>query len=191
MPTQPTLVPGLNGSTQTGPSNKTEDDSFLTPQSGEDLALLSKTSQTMWFWISLAFAALWLLTLGLWWRNRRVPINREEQSVDQVKPENTNKARKQFLSACNKNDPKLARQALLRWAAIHWPQSPPAGLDELALRLTNEEAGAALTELDRVLYQDKGASWDGQELARVIKLFPEQVIFSDKEMKLPDLYVRS
>ncbi len=191
MPTQPTLVPGLNGSTQTGPSNKTEGDSFLTPQSGGEMAPLSKTSQTMWFWISLAFAVLWLLTLGLWWRNRRVSINREEQSVDQAKPENTNKARKQFLSACNKNDPKLARQALLRWAAILWPQSPPAGLNELALRLNNEEASDALNELDRALYQDKSVSWDGQELAQKIKLFPEQVISSDKEIKLPDLYVRS
>ncbi len=42
-----------------------------------------------------------------------------------------------------------------------------------------------------MLYQDKGASWDGQELVQAIKLFPEQMIDSDKEMRLPSLYVRS
>ncbi len=191
MSTQLAPFPGMNELTQPAPSNKIEGDSFLTPQSGGDMAPLLKTSQTVWFWVSLVFAVLWLLTLGLWWRNRRAPINREEQGIDQAKPENTNKARKQFLSACNKNDPKLARQALLNWAAINWPKSPPAGLDELALRLNNEEAGAALNELDRVLYQDKSASWDGQKLAQAIKLLPDQTIDSNKEIKLPDLYVRS
>ena len=191
IPTQPTPVPGFNELTQPEPSNKAEGDSFLAPKSDEEMALVSKTSQTLWFWASLIFAVLWLLTLGLLWRNRRTRINRAEQSVVQAKSNNTNKARKQFLSACNKNDPKLARQALLRWAAIHWPQYPPAGLDELALRLNNKEAGDVLNELDRVLYQDKGASWNGQKLAQAIKLLPEQTIDSDKEIKLPDLYVRN
>ncbi len=163
---------------------------LLTLQPGEDNVLLSKTSQTIWFWISLTFAALWLMTLVLWWRNRRPSTSQPKESVSQLNIENTKKAKKQFLSACRKNDPKLARQTLLQWAAIHWPQSPPTGLDALALRLNNVNARTALNDLDCALYQDKDVSWEGNKLARAINQFPVRVHESDEKAVVPSLYAR-
>ncbi len=190
-PTQLTPVPGLNDSMPTEQSNNMAGSNQLTLQPGEDNVIYSKISQTIWFWVSLTLAALWLLTLGFWWRHRRASIMEEESVVDQAKPENIHKARKHFLSACSKNDSKLARQALLQWAAVHWPQSPPVGLDELALRLDDEEASAVLTALDSALYQHKAAFWDGKKLAQVIKQLPELERESDDKVVLPRLYVQS
>ena len=170
-------------------SNKTINDNALLSMPGAET--VSKANDTVWFWISLAFAALWLVTLGLWWRNRRAPMTPPEKNTRPINTENANKARKQFLSACRNNDPKLARQTLLQWAAMYWPQSPPAGLDDLALRLDNEEASAALTVLDSALYQNNGASWDGRKLAQAINKLPEQTRESEEKVVLPGLYVRS
>lgn len=186
----PIPVPGLNDSMPAEQSNNIAGNNQLTPQSDGESTLLSKTSQTIWFWISLAFAALWLLTLVLWWRNRRPSTSQPEETASQINTENTKKARKQFLSACRKNDPKLVRQTLLQWAAIHWPQSPPAGLDALALRLDNAQASAALNALDRALYQNKDASWDGNKLAQAINQLPEHARESDEKAALPNLYAR-
>lgn len=189
-PTQPASVPGLNDSMPAEQSNNIAGNNRLTPQFDGESTLLSKTSQTIWFWVSLAFAALWLMTLVLWWRNRRPSTSQPEETASQINTENTKKARKQFLSACRKNDPKLARQTLLQWAAIHWPKSPPAGLDALALRLDDAEANAALNALDRALYQDKDVSWDGHKLAQAINQLPEHAHESDEKAALPSLYAR-
>lgn len=145
-----------------------------------------------WFWATWLFAALWLMTLGVLWRKRYdTPQFAAETKTSPVEPLNARKARKRFLAACQNDNPRDARYCLLKWAAAHWPDAPPKGLDELAPRLSDPAAREALRQLDRALYQHTGENWSGNELGKLIAQLPEH----DQQSKgiaskraLPDLY---
>ncbi len=142
-----------------------------------------------WFWISLVLAVLWLITLVQWWRRRHfLPRDTKNKNVLNTEPENSSKARKCFLSACQANDAHQARHHLLQWVASHWPQSPPKGLEDLALRLNDPAISAALTTLDRMLYQGDKENWNGQKLARLLSKLPQQNQESTDKTTLPRLY---
>ena len=147
---------------------------------------------TGWFWATWLFAALWLMTLGILWRKRHdARQSAAEAKISPVEPLNAREARKRFLTACRNNNPRDARYCLLKWAAVHWPDAPPKGLDELALRLDDLATREALRQLDRVLYQHTEENWSGNELGKLIAQLPEH----DQQSKaiaskhvLPDLY---
>ncbi len=149
---------------------------------------LSNGTHVAWFWASLIFAALWLLTLGLWWRNHYSAIAQPENKPQPFEDVSIRKTRKYFLSACNNNNPHLARQYLLQWAAKHWPQSPPTGLNDLAERLDNRVAINMLVALDQTLYKKEDDNWDGYKLTKVINKLPKQQSKSNKKIVLPGLY---
>jgi hypothetical protein len=132
------------------------------------------TGHAGWFWTTWLFVALWLMTLGMLWRKRHVA----SQSVAETKPspaepQNIREARKRFMAACRNNNPRDARRCLLKWAAAHWPDAPPKGLDELALRLSDPAVRETLRQLDRALYQDNHAHWNGGELEKRIIALPK------------------
>lgn len=115
-----------------------------------------------WLWVSLAFANLWVGTVLAWYFSRRPPRKAAALSAP--------KARAQFHSACRRNDAQGARAALLAWAAMAWPASPPRSLAALARRIGDEDTGALLLQLGRTLY--RGAAWDGAALAAAITELP-------------------
>ena len=148
------------------------------------------TQNGIWPWISIVFAMLWLTTLGMWWRSKRhQPHSNLETSVSMNNQENARYAKKHFQSACEANDPQMARRRLLEWAAIHWPNDSPAGLDDLACRFVDPKVRAALAELDRSLYRDENHPWNGSQLASLIKKFPQHERQGRGKTPLPDLYV--
>ncbi len=150
---------------------------------------------SVWFWIAIMLAILWLITLGLLallWRKYHHPLqaNKPEKSSGNV-PESIRKARKQFLAACQDNNPQQARRYLLKWAAIHWPESPPRGLDALALRLDDAAVRTALSNLNRKLYLDRDKNWDGEELAKLLSDLPQyspSCVRNKNKTALPNLY---
>lgn len=144
----------------------------------------------IWFWMSILFALLWLATMGMWWRSKRhQPHAILETSVSMNNQENAHFAKKHFQSACEANDPQMARRRLLEWAAIYWPNDSPAGLDDLSCRFVDPKVKAALAELDRSLYRDENHSWDGSQLASLITKFPQLEKQRRGNTALPDLYV--
>lgn len=196
------VIPAQNTSAQT-PSSTARGDSItqqLAPTNDAQRLLAEDNTtnemlpfnQNSWFWTSLVFAALWLITLGFWWRKRDfLTENTQKKKTANPEPANSRKARKLFLAACKENDAQHARHYLLLWASNHWPQSPPKGLDDLALRFDDPAISAALTTLDRMLYQHKNESWNGQELANLIAKLPEHDNSPNNKSDLPDLYVRN
>ncbi|SFK68135.1 Oxygen tolerance [Nitrosomonas aestuarii] len=145
-----------------------------------------------WFWTTLLFAALWLFTLGRQWRRRHHPPKSiEDDNTSRLESKNARAARKRFLYACQVNDAQKARHHLLQWAATHWPQSPPRGLEELATRLNDPAVSKALTTLDRVLYQDDKDNWNGPQLAGLLTEFSQLNHNRNKNKNkgtLPELY---
>jgi hypothetical protein len=143
----------------------------------------------IWPWLSLLFALLWLATLLLWWRSKG-PVTGSQTSNDlhTGRKADAALARSRFQAACRANDASQARHRLLEWAATHWPEDPPAGLDELARRLDDPRTIAALRELDRMLYRGDAAIWDGKALAQQLGKLPKQDRPSVGRNPLPDLY---
>lgn len=127
-----------------------------------------------WPWISAVLATGWLLTLVFWWwRARGARHSGPGTPSTAVQPAAANAARKEFLAACKAGDAITARRTLLAWAAAHWPDDPPRGLEALAQRLPDRAAREALADLNCVLYKDVGP-WNGTRLAQSLQQLPKQ-----------------
>jgi hypothetical protein len=117
-----------------------------------------------WPWISAALALIWLFTLGLWLRERRRPTTAGtilRGGAAKAPPPSPVAAKSFVRTACEAKDPRAARDALLSWAAVRWPEDPPRRLEDVARRLDGP-AGEALRNLDRSLYSNEGTPWDGR-----------------------------
>lgn len=148
------------------------------------------SQNSIWPWLSIFFALLWLATMGMWRLNKRhQSYNSLAPSASMRNKDSIRDAKKLFRSACNANDPQMARRRLLKWAAVHWPDNPPAGLDDLARRFADPKVKAALAELDRSLYRDENHPWDGSCLIRLIHKLPQDKRQRREKTPLPDLYM--
>jgi hypothetical protein len=86
---------------------------------------------------SLLLAAAALLTVGL------ATIHARRPSVQ---------AHWRLQRACRLGTATAMRDGMLQWAAAIWPQTPPATLEALAIRLPDPAARRALKCIDRSLY---------------------------------------
>jgi hypothetical protein len=124
-----------------------------------------------WQWASGALALAWLLTLWRWHAAR----SRQGSTTLATGPRRQADGRRAMAaleSACTRHDARAARCALLAWAAAVWPRTPPTGLSQIA-RGQDDDAAAALHELQRALYARDAPSWDGSRLrARARRLRP-------------------
>ena len=166
-----------------------------------------------WKWISLAFAVLWLGTLFAWWFTRRHGVAAAPAPVAPIAPTvmtgaavgaetavslaktpvkpaavkvNLGTTLGALQAACRDNDPQAARRHLLEWAARHWPENPPAGLNALAQQLGDAKLIAPLQELDRACYT--GAPWQGDTLAQLFAAPPAPAAAKQAKPVIPDLY---
>jgi BatD DUF11 like domain len=118
-----------------------------------------------WPWIALLLGLGWLATLAAWWwRARRGTVSiapaapsKEEESLRSLE--------KALQASCLANDAARTKGAVLAWARRRWPQHPPISLTAVA-RLCPAPLSATLIELDRALYAQTAASWQGQGLWR-------------------------
>ena len=74
-------------------------------------------------------------------------------------------ARRRVLDACRDASPRAARDALLFWAGLAWPESPPRDLIALAARTRGQPLAEAILVLDRALWSARDTGWNGRSLA--------------------------
>lgn len=110
-----------------------------------------------WPLVSFALLILWLGTLGLWWRGRRV-----KNGATPAKPPSPASIKR----ACMKNDAAGARDALLFWAGAKWPDKTIKNLAALGAR-GDAEFQSKINALNRHLYGQHSAEWDGPAFYRV------------------------
>jgi hypothetical protein len=114
-----------------------------------------------WIWLLvLLFAAAWISTLLLWaWQKRNRTLGKGAYNV----------ALKQLQRACTSSNPQAARDALLKWAALHWPDATLLNLADLAQLVRDAPLKKQIHLLSQILYknQDK-ALWRGDELLRAV-----------------------
>ncbi len=194
MPVQPSAQPEItrhNAPAPTAEVGETPVTQTPSPPSGaaNGAGILPPAYTGIWPWLSLLFALLWLTTLVVWWRGRRpAGIPRPTPGQKSRTGEDAAKAKSRFQAACRANDPSQARRNLLVWAAAHWPDDPPAGLDQLAQRLGDPHAREALNELDRLLYRGEDQTWNGKALAQALTRLPKPDRATGAKTALPDLY---
>ena len=145
-------------------------------------------SVTVWHWMTAAFASLWLLTSLLWIRERNHRSNNVPKKIEVPQNNGSEIARKRFRQACRENLPQPARQYLLQWAASHWPDHPPAGLEALASRIQDRKLKALLKQLDIVVYSGHKLKWKGKALASRLKKLPQPEGAKKGRDEIPPLY---
>jgi len=124
------------------------------------------------FWrrVSELLAAVWLVTLLAWWWTSR-PAKRESREPAPV-PRHKRQSRllKSARKAARAGDAAGAKQSLLDWAALEWPEDAPRSIGALAGRVSPDLAG----ELDRfssLSYGPQRGEFDGEALASAIRSF--------------------
>lgn len=73
-------------------------------------------------------------------------------------------AEKGLRLACDRNDPAEALTSLRTIGRLNWPQSPPLGAGDWALRLGSDDLTRAVERLQRVRYCPQAAGWSGGPL---------------------------
>jgi hypothetical protein len=117
-----------------------------------------------WPWLVGIFGLLWLITLLLWLRERRLgagALDAERKTRERSPAPSLSAARSLVHHACEANDPRSARDALLYWAAACWPESTPTRIEVLAARM-EDPAADVLRALDRSLYAPAAEAWHGR-----------------------------
>lgn len=121
------------------------------------------TVDRRWQWISLALAMSWLGTLAAWWWSRR-----PRHAVAHPGAAHIAAARGDVERACGRNDAAAAKDALLVWATLRWPEAPPRNLGDMAMRC-GDELAARLRELDAALYGPAAGAWIGAPLRQAFR----------------------
>jgi hypothetical protein len=119
-----------------------------------------------WPWLlAAALSAGWLLTLWLWWRDRHPAFarRRRRRPAAAAAPQHLSEraARHALEAACHASDARGARDALLAWAKTRWTDAPPMTLMEAADKLAEPVASPAIADLDRAIYTNQDAAWNG------------------------------
>ena len=144
----------------------------------------------LWQGLCVLLLLLWFITLIAWRRARAIPrtaggAQDHAREAPQLPPASLRRA-------CLADDARAAREALLQWAAVNWPECAPCGLMGLAQRLTDAELRAELATLDGALYAPSREPWRGEPLwqrART-QLTRPAATQPAKDDGLPELYPR-
>ncbi|MGU9956648.1 MAG: BatD family protein [Arenicellales bacterium WSBS_2016_MAG_OTU3] len=149
--------------------------------------------QNRLLWPAIALAALfsWLLTLLMWWLDKRKTKTRV---VAQTESPQLGELVRSIKTACKNNDAVGVRQALVQWARVRWPGARTVDLDQIATRLGNADLTQELSELDKNLYAPSDTAqttWHGTALWKCFDLASrETIVKKTKQYRtaLPALY---
>lgn len=144
----------------------------------ESLSTTNASSNLPW-WIALAFALAWLVTLGFWfWQRKR---QNTSYSMKQVL--------KQLQDACLRNDASAARDALMNWAHKRWPEANLLNLTEVEDKVDDGMLKEQIQELAQALYYKNGkASWQGDALWRAVLSFKAGKTATENKESLPPMH---
>jgi hypothetical protein len=123
------------------------------------------------FWRSTSelLAAVWLVTLLAWWWS-----SRPKRQPEKVAPTPVHKLQARQLRAARKaavaGDSAGARQAMISWGLLQWPDDAPRSIGVIAQRVSSPLADE-LRKLSSLSYGPQSGEWDGEALASAIRSF--------------------
>lgn len=121
-----------------------------------------------WRSVSAALAFLWLATVLVWWRSRRVePMPADTQAGGAPQARLRTSLLRQARRAAERGDVRETRSALLKWGRLQWPERPPRSVGEIAERVSGE-LERELLRLSDCSYGPGEDAWDGGALSRAL-----------------------
>jgi oxygen tolerance protein BatD len=152
----------------------------------QDINIADTTdNQSLWKWLSLTFLILWIITIFLLWKNKKAnTLNYNDTENDLSHRQYL----KQLKQACATNNATMAKQALLDWARVNWPDKQITSIDAVKSFCT-DDLQKKIDELNSCLYGKESKPWNGTNF---IKSFNSQSfnnkVKSVSEGKLEPLY---
>ena len=141
-------------------------ESTATKASGADEVIVSPG---YWPWISLALAIGWITTTILLFRNGRTRSKPGHASI-QVPILPLERAAEK---ACSRGDAHKAKDALLEWAKLRWPQRTIASLADIA-DASPPDLREQVHALNSALYSPHAPDWDPAALRSAFQAFNSQ-----------------
>lgn len=119
-----------------------------------------------WFWLSVLFFILWLLTLTIWWRSKsKMPQQKEKTDKGS---QSISLCLKQLKTACEMNNAQETKKALLEWAKFVYPDTQPNNLSDIAKHVS-EPLHQDIMELNAYLYSPQTTEWQCNNLYQKCK----------------------
>ncbi|KTD11646.1 KQDN repeat-containing protein [Legionella gratiana] len=114
-------------------------------------------NQFNWGWLVAAlFAFAWFVTLILWGWQKHYKNSQKGQYKATLN---------ELHKACMQANPQHARDALLKWASLHWPDVSILNLTDLTQLTTDVAFKKQIQNLSQVLYKNhEKVLWRGDEL---------------------------
>ena len=140
----------------------------------------------IWKIVSGVLTAILLIIIGFFVikKNKSVKVSKAIPSI------NLSSSAKAIKEACELNQPKTAKTALMEWGKTKWADNPPTNANAIAKLLENDELAKAIEELNRCLYAGDKTTWNGNKFWEVFLLARQQK--ENKQQKtsdvLPKLY---
>ncbi|HAT8586427.1 TPA: protein BatD [Legionella pneumophila] len=175
------IIPSTSVKTNTANPQVTDKEISASSQSLPDSDSVSNESGRWAVGLAIFFGLAWLLTLSLWVWQRRP---RDSSSKKEYK-----KALDALNKACNECNPKKARDAVLKWASVQWPDAPILNLTDLAQLVRDVHLKKQLHLLSQVLYRSQEKTlWRGDELLRAVHAVKRnESVKKRKNSKLPPI----
>ncbi|KTD34070.1 KQDN repeat-containing protein [Legionella nautarum] len=138
----------------------------LSPQLNESKPIekpVAISHSNMAWWAAGGFALAWLITIIAW---------RRQRSSYPHKPSKGH-VLKQVQDACLSNNPRQARDAMLRWGRMQWPAANLLNLIDLENLVDDPALKQQINLLSQILYHNNGAqkAWRGEALWQVVSNF--------------------
>jgi hypothetical protein len=137
-------------------------------------------ANSFWPWLmACLFGCAWLITLLLWgWQKRSRLMGKGQYKA----------ALEQLKKACADSNPLEARDALLKWATVHWPDATILNLGELAQLIHDPQLKKQVHILSQVLYKNKeNMLWRGDELLRAVQAVQHSAVIKRRKSDLPPI----
>ena len=115
------------------------------------------TQPGAWPFVVLGLLVAWVVTLVAWVRARGGKPEREATDSE-TSPEVSHNV-KSLRRACQTNEARDAKEALIAWAGLRWGAANPQTLMAIATCVRSPDTTDALMELDRVLYNANESTW--------------------------------
>jgi len=142
----------------------------------------------VWPWLTVLFAVLWLLTLGICWRKAKV-MRMALPPEDKARPKHSDMAQADNMlkQACRQHDARLVLQALPIWVAA------ACGDEQIRYLAQVKEISSALKQavfrIEQSLYAPQaGEDWDCEALWQALEAWREQIKRQSKASGLKPLY---
>ncbi len=147
--------------------------------------LVITLARSNWPWYAGIGATLLILGLLISIKSVRV---RMSESIAAMLAGRRN--RQLFKQACISNNPVLAFRELITWGRARWPNDNINGLYQIRIRIKSSALAGELGRLDKALYADHAATWQGQPLWRLVAAEHRHLTAETgtQEGSLPDLY---